>query len=357
MNVTVKKTIAWLLVYVLSFILGSCAPGENPSSPESLPGEPSSQDVSTGSALGVLNPLTGLSGFDQSKMGLRPVGIMINNIKDATPANNITNADLCYEMVAEGGITRILAMYADYSKIAMTGSIRSVRPYYLYLAQGHDAFLVHIGGSEDAYSYIRNNKFNDVDGMYDSKNLWRDPGRKARFGSLHSVVTDGEHLTAAIKAKKYRTEINADVKQFSFNKPDQPVIPAGEVCEKLTVPFSEYCVATFNYDAQTKLYYKSQFKKPQLDAVDDKTQVAVTNVVVMYSKVTHSGDAKGHMDVGLSSGSGMYASGGKMIPVKWSKGKPSDPLIFADESGAVLNLNAGKTWICIIDKSMKITAA
>lgn len=85
----------------------------------------------------------------------RPVAIMLNNLKEALPQLGQSQADVIYEVPAEGGITRMLAVYQSLDGVGKIGSIRSARPYYLELALGHDAIYIHAGGSEDAYAKIR----------------------------------------------------------------------------------------------------------------------------------------------------------------------------------------------------------
>ena len=94
--------------------------------------------------------LTGLPVDEPS--ALRPYACMINNIIYAQPQVGTSKAAWIYEVEAEGGITRMIAVFSDMDDIPNMGSIRSVRPYYLSIARSYDAILVHAGGSEAAYS-------------------------------------------------------------------------------------------------------------------------------------------------------------------------------------------------------------
>ncbi len=103
---------------------------------------------------GPVNPLTG-EPAETDIVELRPVAVMLNNLKEALPQLGQSRADLIYEVVAEGGITRMLAVYQSVEEMDTIGSIRSARPYYIELALGHDALFIHAGGSDDAYSDLR----------------------------------------------------------------------------------------------------------------------------------------------------------------------------------------------------------
>ena len=96
------------------------------------------------------NPLTGLRVDDDYATTHRPVGVMINNLKAALPQYGLAQADILYEVVAEGGITRLLAIYSDARQVPKIGSVRSARPVYIELATGHDATLIHYGTSTQA---------------------------------------------------------------------------------------------------------------------------------------------------------------------------------------------------------------
>ena len=112
--------------------------------PETVPPE-------TEKAPSYVNPLTGeaLSApYDES----RPYAVMINNIQVAMPQCGTSHADIMYEVLAEGGITRMMAIFSNLEGETPLGSIRSLRPYYLSIARSYDAIMVHAGASEGAYA-------------------------------------------------------------------------------------------------------------------------------------------------------------------------------------------------------------
>ena len=100
------------------------------------------------------NPLTG-EPMEEVYEADRPVAVMFNNLKAAQPQIGISRADIIYEVPAEGGITRMLALYQSLEGVDTLGSVRSTRPYYIELALAHDALLVHAGGSGGLPGYLR----------------------------------------------------------------------------------------------------------------------------------------------------------------------------------------------------------
>ena len=128
----------------------------------------------------------------------RPVAVMLNNLKKAQPQLGNAQADIIYEVPAEGGITRMLAVYQTLDGIGTLGSIRSSRPYYIELALGHDALYVHAGGSPEAYQDLKSWKVNNIDGVNGSASqsavFWRDQERRKTMDYEHTLVTSGEKI-------------------------------------------------------------------------------------------------------------------------------------------------------------------
>jgi hypothetical protein len=143
-----------------------------------------------------VNPLTG-EGCQTDIAGQRPVAIMLNNLKKALPQLGVSQADIIYEVNAEGGITRMLALYQSVEDVGEIGSVRSARDYYVSLALGHDAVFLHAGGSPGAYTAIKEwgvTALDCVNGPYEGTLFWRDADRRKTMGLEHSVLTSGEKI-------------------------------------------------------------------------------------------------------------------------------------------------------------------
>ena len=109
------------------------------------------------------NPLTGEYGFNENAVGKRPVAVMVSNIKAALPQYGIDEADIVYELPVEGGITRLMAIYADYTNVPDVCSVRSCRYYYPLIAYGMDAIYCHWGSDKtialDTLNYLDIDRF------------------------------------------------------------------------------------------------------------------------------------------------------------------------------------------------------
>ena len=321
-----------------------------------VPTEVPSVDPTPGIEAGY-NPLTGLKVADPARAAKRPVAIMINNIKVATPQLGINAADLYYEMVVEGGITRMLVVFSDPAKVPELGSIRSVRNDYIDYAGGIDAILVSVGGSSIAIDQINRQKAAHIDMSDQPQAFWRDPAWREDRGVEHSVRTTGKRLTEAIARMKLRDTLK-DPKKSAFGfLPEGTIAPASDKAKNpaltVTLRFSNYNTSEFRYDERTGLYSKSQFGKPQIDLADNQP-LKVTNVLVLRTTI-RSVDGTSWRDADLSAGSGYYISGGARLPIKWKKGATTDPFIFTREDGSPLLINRGKTYVCVQSVNEPVT--
>lgn len=296
------------------------------------------------------NPLTGLP-MEPEYEDNRPVAVMLNNLKAAQPQLGVSQADLIYEVPTEGGITRMLAVYQTLDNVGNLGSIRSTRPCFLELALGHDALLVHAGGSPSAYADIPAWGVDNLDGVRgqeDAKIFWRDPERQRTKGYEHSLLTSGENIQTYLDGSGLRTEHQADYQDAqTFAEDGTPV--SGETAEHLTLRFTSYKTGTFDYDADAGRYLVGQYGNAYIDGSTGE-QVGVTNVLILETSISViPGDAEGRVSVKLTgSGNGTFFCGGKAMPIQWSKVDRNAPFVYTTENGTALKLGKGTTYICIV---------
>ena len=310
---------------------------------------------------GPANPLTGLP-IEETLVNRKPVAIMLNNIKVAQPQQGNSQADIIYEVLAEGGITRMLGVYQDVSQLNVVGSIRSARLYYLELALGHDAVFVHAGGSPEFYEKSKDWKLTTVDGVngyyaYASTGLfWRDKNRVPgkNFGYEHSMVTSGEKLTNVLTKRSLLTD-HADTYNYEMSFAADGTPSGGKTASTLTVPFIADGKSTiFRYDTADRVYKAEQYGGAYIDG-NDGTPVSATNVLVLQTD-HKTVDSEGRLQVDLSSGNGWFACGGKYIPITWEKGERGQQLRYFTADGQPLTLGQGKSYVCIIPENREIIA-
>ena len=358
------KRIACLFSLLLLLLLPACGeaggPGEDAPPPEATqspaPAEPT-PEVTPGPAF--YEPLTGLP-CQQDVSGTRPVAIMLNNLKSALPQQGNSQADIIYEVLAEGGITRMLAVYQHPEQVGLIGSVRSARQYYWELAQGHDAVYIHAGASPEFYATKSRLGLFTVDGVngpysYAGAGMfWRDRNRVPghHYDYEHSLLTSGEAVSAMLE-KEGKAE-HADGYQYEMLFADDGAPADGQSAVTVTVPFSNYKTGVFRYDEATGLYAAEEYGEPYIDG-NDNSQIAVTNLLVLQAVCTVE-DSAGRISVDLTSGSGWFACGGKLVPITWKKGASDQQLRYYGGDGSPLALGRGKSYVCIIPTSRTVTA-
>ena len=293
----------------------------------------------------VFSPLTGLY-ISEEAAGRRPFAIVINNERQALPQSGLMQADIIYEVLAEGSITRLVAIFQDFDA-EMIGPVRSTRSYFTYFALDHGAVMAHHGGSTAGYNTIRNRGIPAVDGMrFDGTVFWRDPERRRERGLEHSSFTSAQRLFDIVDDLNFNMEARENLGLFDFF--EEPTAPAPQnLAHTVTIPFHTNNITVFEYNPETNLYYKFISGGPHMDAAVDE-QIAVANVLVQITTITVI-DSEGRRAVTMTgSGRGYLATHGTFLPVTWERGAAAEPTRWYDEDGEPLTVNRGRTWISVI---------
>ena len=301
-----------------------------------------------------LHPLTGLPA-DRDWSNQRPAAIMINNVSQSLPQPGISKADIIYECLVEGGMTRLLAVVQDYASLGVIGSVRSSREYYLDLAANHDAIYVHAGGSNEAYVQIKGRGVDNLDGvnMYLPDTFYRDPERLKKYAYEHTLVTTGKGIVSGIKYKQYRTKIRSGfINPLKFCTPDLVMVISDEnaAATNVIVPYNKNHHSQYVYDAGSMLYYRYQYNGQKHVDGTTGSQLSFTNLLILCCDHAATGDEKGHITVDTTgSGSGFACMGGRYVRIRWSKPTVDSVISFTyADGGAPLTLSCGKTMINIV---------
>lgn len=300
-----------------------------------------------------INKLTGEETTEELE-NIRPVAIMINNIKMATPQQGISHADVIYEVLAEGGITRLLCLFTDYANLPVTGSIRSARDYYIDLSDAHDAIYVHCGTSPAADETLAARKTENMNGMNFNTPFYRDSWRMKNMGYEHSLMTTGEKLVEGIEKKGYRTESDA-VQPLSFKTTQETF--DGESAQYAGIKFSYYAKTELEYDAELGVYNKKQYGAEHIDS-NTGEQLKFENALILFcTQGMVPGDEAGRLYVNFyGDGDGYYICDGVYKNIKWHKDtRTSSYTLYEQDGETELLLNPGKTYIAIAPMDAEIT--
>ena len=304
-----------------------------------------------------INPLTGLE-TTKDLTTKRPITVMINNLRDALPQIGISSADIVYEILEEGGITRLLCVFNDFEDIPELGSIRSTRDYYIDVADAHDAILVHAGGSTYAYSDLASRRTNNIDGLY-ANQFYRSAERRKTMAKEHTLMISGSGLTEAISQKGYRTESDSP-SPLSFGS---DYLKGETTANHIKFPFSigktskPYITAFFDYSEESGEYLKGQFNAPHIDGADG-SQLSFKNVITLTCPMNNiPGDALGCIQVHFTgSGKGTYSVDGTHREIVWKKASRSSSYTLYETDGETpLVLAPGKSYIALVPTGTNIT--
>ena len=303
-----------------------------------------------------INPLTGLAS-ETDLSAKRPVSIMINNINVSLPQEGIGAADIMYECMAEGGITRLMMISTEYEKLTKVGSVRSARDYYIDYAQGYDCIFVHAGGSPYAYSTISNRAIQNIDGVAgrdltgSGHCFFRDPDRLASYSSEHTLMLkSGEELAAAIGYYGYRTE-KAEGYEAPMNfVPYFDTATLENSATHVKVVMSNYQIVDFVYAPEQEGYLRYQYNgDPHMDNTTGE-QLKFKNVILIFTSCNAiAGDDKNRISVGTTgSGNGWYLTEGTYQRITWQKDSHDSVMKYFYEDGTEVQLNRGKTMINVV---------
>ena len=189
-----------------------------------------SEDIAADSAVKrkEYNYLTGMPFAEGADKTARPIAVMINNLKIAHPQSGLTNADIIYEAVTEGGITRLMALYSDIEKIDKVAPVRSARDVFIEMMLPLNAIYVHIGSSTSATKMLNFYSYQDIDGIYLGSLAFQQNSELAKSkGPEHSWFTDKNLIKAGIEKNSIVTKNNF-YPAFQFVEYGKdPVVPAG----------------------------------------------------------------------------------------------------------------------------------
>ncbi|MGB9866656.1 MAG: DUF3048 domain-containing protein [Bacillota bacterium] len=332
------KPIGFLLFALAISSLGwvaGCSRGPVVSQP-AVPAQESQQAPSNyaGTKQVELCPITGLA---CESPGV-PVAVCVDNHPRATPQAGIAQAELVYEAVTEGGITRLLAIY-HCSDVPKIGPVRSTRPYFAYMAKEWDAILAHCGGLEKDVEPIQKLKVLDANELLNPEGFWRVASRP----SPHNLYTSVKSLRKRLGLESAPGELKA---RWQFTPWSNK--PAGG----LKVEYSSKYVVDWVLDSASKSYRRMVNGAESVD--ENGALVTATNVIVQ-TVPTRVAYPDGGVEMKLiGEGKAWFLLGGRAHTGSWKKSSPTDPTLFFDDSGKQVALSPGRTWVQVVPTDAKI---
>lgn len=281
----------------------------------------------------------------------RPIAVMLDNSKASWPQAGLNDAFLVYEMIVEGGETRLMALFkgADLDKI---GSLRSARHYFLDYALENDAIYVHFGWSPQAQSDISKLDVENINGLQQSsKHFWREKDKK----QPHNAVTNTDSIWTI--AEKYGYKTTSDEESLLKYSVDEVNLKDGIIANTVTIPHSKLQTVQYVYDEQNMNYVRYARGKEQTDW-DTGESVTTKNIIVMFidNYTLKDSENKGRQGLyNIGKYDGYYITNGQAIQIKCTKDSRESKTVYTDLNGNEINVNDGNTFINICHTNTEVT--
>jgi hypothetical protein len=306
----------------------------------------------------------------------RPLAVMIENHQESRPQSGLSSADVVYEAVAEGGITRFMGMYLCAFGDIQLGPVRSARTYFLDWLSEYDPLYAHVGGANtpgpaNALGQIIDYKIKDLNQFgIGYPTFWRDYQRLGRpVATEHTMYTTTKKLWDIGEKKGWGVADALGVRwdknfvPWKFLKKDEAV--NGAAASKVTVNFWEsqkdYQVE-WNFDASCNCYKRKNAGADHLD-LNTKKQLSPATVIVQFQKESRANDGyegNVHMLYGnkgpqAPTGKALIFMNGKVIKGTWNKANRLAREKFLDESGKEISFLPGQIWIQTVPEGSSVT--
>lgn len=294
----------------------------------------------------------------------RPIAVMIDNNVGNESQAGLQESYINYEIIVEGGLTRIMAIYKD-KDVSLIGPVRSSRHYFLDYALESDCIYTHYGWSTYAENDIKNLSVNNINGLYDDDPFWREK----YIAAPHNVFTTTQKIYSYAEKKNYQITSN-NWKLFSYSKDEinlsDPVSTKTVVNEQtgkkekvtiknenliiannISIPYSNYQTRSYTYDESRKVYLRLMNNKPHIDKVTNQ-QLYFKNIII--EKVSNKTlDSYGRQDLSTTgTGDGYYITNGYALPIKWEKSSRKSKTKYKYDDGKEVKINDGNTFVQIM---------
>jgi len=303
----------------------------NPSTSQSTTPEPEPEPVLYHS------PLTGALVENEAATKQAVTGIMIENSPDARPQSGLKDSGVVFEAIAEGGITRFLALYQQ-EKPQLIGPVRSVRMYYVDWVAAFNASVAHIGGSAAALAEVRNGNYRDIDQFFNAGSYWRATDRYAP----HNVYTSFEKLDALNNAKGYTSSTFT-----GFTRKDSEAAATPTATQINVTISSAIFNSSYVYNAANNTYDRSQAGAPHNDRELGQISPRVAIVMKVPMQTVLEDGYRQQINT-IGSGKAYIFQDGGIQEVTWTKKSRAEQITFIDIDGKDVPLARGQTWITAV---------
>lgn len=284
--------------------------------------------------------LNGIEVASKADLSKPVTAIMIENSPDARPHSGLKQAEVVYEAIAEGGITRFLTLFQQH-KPQLVGPVRSLRMYYVDWLAPYQASVAHVGGSHASLQEIRGGKYRDIDQFFNGGSYWRANDRRPP----HNVYTSFEKLDALNASKGYKSSQFTSFARADGKASDKPNATS------IDVNFSSSWYNThYDYDKASNTYLRSIGGQASNDREEGRLAPSVV-IALHVNETTVMEDGWRQSIVTNGTGTATVFQNGAVAECTWRKNDRFSPLELIDAAGKPVALNRGQTWIAAVPNS------
>lgn len=293
---------------------------------------------------------------EEGVVNRRPLAIVVENHSEARPQRGLSDASVIYEAIAEGGITRFLAIFGPKSAVKV-GPVRSARTYFNGWALEYNALYGHVGGKLDALQEIPKLGINDLDQFgIGTRAYQREP--KEGVATEHTMFTSTDKLWEVAKSyKKYDITTNATAPLLWK---EEEVADKRSKGQTVTIDFSNATYqVVWNYDHPANNYKRVLVGQPHIDGNNNKQLSAKTIVIqeVNREPIVTEINENGFRFSMLGKGPAKIIQDGTVVEGQWKKPDQKSRTKFYDQDGNELKLNRGTMWIEVVPPGTPVSIA
>ena len=282
----------------------------------------------------------------------RPIAVVLeNSTKDDWPHLGLKDSYLVYEIIVEGGYTKLMPLYKGVS-VDEIGYVRSARPYFIDYALENDAVLAHYGHTIMTADDEAKLKIDYIDGLnLSSSDKTFTTVKGYTTGNAKRIVASIESLRAKMEEKKIR--MTSTDKGFNYVAKDYDLDTEDNIATSIRINYSTTHYTSYEYDLHEKVYKRSMRGTPHIDQLS-KEQLTAKNIIALFVKSSPLNDKREVPDKGyqkletVGTGTGYFFTNGKYIEITWSKASRTAKTKYLDLEGNEIKLNDGVTYIQII---------
>src|SRR3989339_346178 len=285
----------------------------------------------------------------KAEANIVPACVMIENaaFDGVRPQSGLSQAQLVYEVIVEGGITRLMAVYAG-GQSNVIGPVRSARDTYIEFLSEYHCPYAHAGGSPTALTAIEAFRIRNLEGLREPNYFWRD---RTKFAP-HNLFTSSDNLDTAVRDHGWFTAPAPQYPMWKFSEPlpdeERPAPETPEGVQHIFIGYGDSYNVDYHYNAEKNVFERKNGNILQHDAINGEV-LSATNIVIQHVGSGTTLEGKGRINWPVNGeGKVEIFNDGKVYRGTWKKENRVDRLQFYTESGKKIPLTRGNTWVEVV---------